>query len=316
MYNFKKIQPGNDVYSKVDNLNQSTVFITKQWLKFISETQNAEPIIIQINYKNIFVGYFIGLIIKKFGFNILGSPLPGWTTSYMGFSFHKSHHRAIDVLKPFSEYVFKHLKCIHFEIMDRNISEQDCIDSQFKYDLFSGYEVDLEGDDGSKSFYEIAFPILKKYNLSAIVFIDTNGIGKQRMSIENIKEISEYGIQVQSHSHSHLNHFRLSESQIAYEGEKSKDIIYNITGKEVNKYAFPHSPYSLKMCSILNELGYKSFFTSDYGTQTKKYDYSVSQRINIYKDRNIKYFLWFDKIVINRLKIELSKFRLRFSNKY
>ena len=144
MYNFKKIQFGNDVHSKIANLNQSNVFITKQWLKFISETQNAEPIIIQINYKNIFVGYFIGLIIKKFGFKILGSPLPGWTTSYMGFTFSRSDHRAIDVLEPFSNYVFNHLKCIHLEIMDRNISVQDCIDGRYKYDLFSGYEVDLE----------------------------------------------------------------------------------------------------------------------------------------------------------------------------
>ena len=137
-------------------------------------------------------------------------------------------------------------------------------------EISNNKNITITFDDGSKSFYEVAFPILKKYNLSAIVFIDTNGIGKQRMSIENIKEISEYGIQVQSHSHSHSNHFRLSESQIAYEGSKSKDIIYNITGKEVNKYAFPHSPYSLRMCEILNNLGYKSFFTSDYGTKTKK----------------------------------------------
>ena len=171
-------------------------------------------------------------------------------------------------------------------------------------------------DDGSKSFYEVAFPILKKYNLSAIVFIDTEGIGKKRMNPDQLKEISEYGIEVQSHSHSHRNHFLLSDDQIQNEGLRSKDIIYAITGKDVNKYAFPHSPYSLRMCEILNNLGYKSFFTSDYGTKTKKYNYSLSQRINIYKDKNLEYFLRADKIAINRLKIELSKFRLKFSKKY
>ena len=31
--------------------------------------------------------------------------------------------------------------------MDRNISIQDCIDGRYKYDLFSGYEVDLRYDE-------------------------------------------------------------------------------------------------------------------------------------------------------------------------
>ena len=31
--------------------------------------------------------------------------------------------------------------------MDRNISVQDCIDGRYKYDLFSGYEVDLRYDE-------------------------------------------------------------------------------------------------------------------------------------------------------------------------
>lgn len=32
------------------------------------------------------VGYFTGMIVRKIGLRILGSPFPGWSTDYMGLS--------------------------------------------------------------------------------------------------------------------------------------------------------------------------------------------------------------------------------------
>jgi CelD/BcsL family acetyltransferase involved in cellulose biosynthesis len=67
-----------------------TVFQTPAWLSFVARTQDAEPVVAALINGRETLGYFTGLIVRKFGFRILGSPFPGWTTSYMGLCLSKS----------------------------------------------------------------------------------------------------------------------------------------------------------------------------------------------------------------------------------
>jgi hypothetical protein len=53
------------------------VYQTLPWIKFVAFTQYAEPVIAVLSRHNETLGYFTGLIVKKFGFKILGSPFPG-----------------------------------------------------------------------------------------------------------------------------------------------------------------------------------------------------------------------------------------------
>ena len=138
-------------------------------------------------------------------------------------------------------------------------------------------------DDGSPSFYHVAFPIMQKYNVPAIIFVDTAEIGKSRMTADQIKKVSSAGFDIQSHSHNHQNHYHLTDEEIIEEGHISKDILEEITGKPVNKYAFPGGAYDLRCCDILNSLGYNEFYTSDYGTNKKIVEeYTVFNRIETY----------------------------------
>lgn len=57
--------------------SDANVFQTPAWLAFLAETQNAEPVLAALKDGNETVGYFTGLIIKKFGMKILGSPFRG-----------------------------------------------------------------------------------------------------------------------------------------------------------------------------------------------------------------------------------------------
>ena len=165
-------------------------------------------------------------------------------------------------------------------------------------------------DDGSPTIFEVAFPLLKQYKLNAIIFIDTAGLDKTRMSVSNVKEMSKEGITFQSHSNSHRNHYKLSEKEIIYEGQKSKEIIENITNETVDKYAFPGGAYSKNICDILSNVGYKDFFTSDYGLKTKVYPkYNIHDRINIHADKSLQYFIRKDIIFLNKRRTELSKIK-------
>ena len=125
-----------------------TVYQTKEWLAFVARAQNAEPVIASVNDSGTPIGRFTGLIIRKHGFRILGSPFPGWTTSYTGFNLPPSVSR-VDALRALEQFAFRALNCIHVEIMDRHITTEDLDAAGFQYDerRSTGFEIDLSRNE-------------------------------------------------------------------------------------------------------------------------------------------------------------------------
>ena len=131
----------------LEQFEDRTIFQTRDWLTFVEHTQNAEPVIAVIEDRDRQVGRFTGLIVKKYGLRILGSPFPGWTTSYMGFNLDPSVSRS-DALLALKDFAFRQLNCIHIEIMDRRIEKEDFQKAGFIFKIgTTGFEVDLSKDE-------------------------------------------------------------------------------------------------------------------------------------------------------------------------
>ncbi len=60
------------------------LFHTSAWLDFLKESQGGEIVQLTMEESGRTVGLFAGLEVRKGFFRILGSPLPGTTTEYMG----------------------------------------------------------------------------------------------------------------------------------------------------------------------------------------------------------------------------------------
>jgi hypothetical protein len=125
MLHLERIEPDNAVWREMDALPDRTVFQTPEWLAFIARTQRAEPVVAAVQDDGATVGYFTGLVGKRMGLRLLGSPGPGWSTWYMGFNLHKdvSRQAALQALLPFA---FKELGCQHLELGDREMALADC----------------------------------------------------------------------------------------------------------------------------------------------------------------------------------------------
>lgn len=105
-------------------------------------------------------------------------------------------------------------------------------------------------DDGYRSTYEFAFPILKKHGFPATVFLYSDFIGAgDALSWSQLREMVGSGlIEIQPHSKSHTNLvLRLpQESDGAYqqrlrtEMEKPGELIRQRLGREVYAYAYPY----------------------------------------------------------------------------
>ena len=131
-------------WDTLDKFKDRTIFQTKEWLQFVSTTQNADPVIAVIKEDNEIIGYFTGLIIKKLGVKILGSPFAGWNTNYMGFNFFNEVDKS-KVIQELQNFVFKYLNCQFIELVDTKLGIKDCIG--FDYKSMSGYEIDLRQDE-------------------------------------------------------------------------------------------------------------------------------------------------------------------------
>ena len=142
MVQFKRLTLEHVNWEELDRFGDRTVFETLPWLRFLEKTQHAETIVAAIEHSGKIAGYFTGLIVRKYGVKILGSPFRGWSTYYMGFNLLPEYNRR-EVLKAFPSFAFDQLKCHYFEIADLNFKEDDYADLGYTTKKINSYEIDL-----------------------------------------------------------------------------------------------------------------------------------------------------------------------------
>jgi hypothetical protein len=122
------------------------IFQTPEWLRFIADSQGAQPVILTVKDGSMPVGYFAGLIVRRAGLRILGSPFAGWTTPRMGIRLLPNVSRRAAV-KAVMEYAFEHLKCVHLELNDVNIPLEELAGLGFHRTVWHSYLLDLTQDE-------------------------------------------------------------------------------------------------------------------------------------------------------------------------
>jgi hypothetical protein len=134
--------PGDALFHDLDAFSDRVVFQTREWLRFVASTQRATPVICALNSGSTTVGYFTGLTVRRYGVPILGSPMRGWSTWYMGFNLHDGVPRdeAVRALLPFA---LGALGCWHVELGDRHLDPAAAARLEVGHDLQRRAEIDL-----------------------------------------------------------------------------------------------------------------------------------------------------------------------------
>lgn len=143
-YTFERLDArGEDWWTQINIQRAVTIYQTPAWLAFLSETQRGELVIAALKEGQATLGYFLGMIVRKFGLRILGSPFPGWSTSYMGYALSADVDRR-RMVQTLIEYAFDELGCVHLEMMDRNLTLRDLDGLGVEYRMLHGFEIDLQ----------------------------------------------------------------------------------------------------------------------------------------------------------------------------
>ncbi|MBQ8192747.1 MAG: polysaccharide deacetylase family protein [Bacilli bacterium] len=124
-------------------------------------------------------------------------------------------------------------------------------------------------DDGYQNNYEYAFPLLKKYNMNAVVFYIGEYAETEKsgfINLETIKQSKEEYPNIEFASHSFKRHNSIAENyeEVDYDIKQMKNII------DTKYFAYPHGEYTEEYIDALKDNGYVMAFTFGPGKEHRK----------------------------------------------
>ncbi len=138
-------------------------------------------------------------------------------------------------------------------------------------------------DDGFSSFYNNAWPILKKKKIPFILFVSTREVGSfNYMTWDQIREINkEEFVEIGNHSHTHEYLVDESNEFIKQDIEKSIAIFKKELGKNSDFFSYPFGEYSIEFKNLIKTLGFKYAFGQHSGVMDETKDFYELPRFPI-----------------------------------
>ena len=140
-------------------------------------------------------------------------------------------------------------------------------------------------DDGYVDNYTNAYPILKKYNLKATIFIVTGFVSSRKgyLTWDQLREMEQHGIMAQSHTVTHAPLPELPDERIREELVESKRTAEAELGHPIDFIAYPTGVHDLHIVGIAKEAGYKGGFTVKYGNVDRSSNVYAMERVPVFR---------------------------------
>jgi peptidoglycan/xylan/chitin deacetylase (PgdA/CDA1 family) len=137
-------------------------------------------------------------------------------------------------------------------------------------------------DDGCATDLLIAAPLLRERGFNGTSYVTVNHLGRRGyLTREQLRELSDLGFEVGSHSmtHRHLND--LGVDDLKFEIAESKLRLEEITGRRVAHFSCPGGRVNSLVKEIAKEAGYESVSTSRVGLNTPYTDRFALARVAV-----------------------------------
>jgi len=148
-------------------------------------------------------------------------------------------------------------------------------------------------DDGYKDNFLNAYPILKKYQMPATIFLVSKSVGKKEMlgtNELNLMKNNEIGFG--SHTVTHKVLLKIVTGTATEEITYSKKELERLLNQKIQFFAYPkgkRNHFNEQIKALVKESGYKAAFTTENGEISNKSDLFELKRIGI---RNCPLFVF------------------------
>ncbi len=140
-------------------------------------------------------------------------------------------------------------------------------------------QIILTFDDGYADNYRNAFPILKQYGITAVIYPVVGDLGKQQvvwpkndeqrpvdlMTENEIQEMSQAGIEFGSHLMNHIHLARQNPKAIREQLSRSKDVLEGLLDTPILSVAYPFGDYNSEVLEATAQVGYQYGVTTVSG---------------------------------------------------
>jgi peptidoglycan/xylan/chitin deacetylase (PgdA/CDA1 family) len=127
--------------------------------------------------------------------------------------------------------------------------------------------VALTFDDGGLDNYTVAFPILAERGLVGTFFVITKTVGGAgQMSWEQLREMAQAGMSIQSHSYSHPGLPGVSDERLRSELVDSRAAIEEQVGQPVYALSYPSGEHDSRVIEATKAAGYTMAVSTDKGS--------------------------------------------------
>jgi peptidoglycan/xylan/chitin deacetylase (PgdA/CDA1 family) len=146
-------------------------------------------------------------------------------------------------------------------------------------------------DDGNIDTYTTAFPIMKKYGFTGVIYIVGSYVGaEQYMTADQIKEMAAAGWEVGSHSMTHSDLTLIDPEKARYEIVNSKKHLEKMLGVPVNTIAYPFGNSTASLNDYAYGAGYIAGMSLGNGSSHGAGNLFVLQRLDVKGTYNLDQF--------------------------
>jgi len=166
-------------------------------------------------------------------------------------------------------------------------------------------------DDGMRSVYQNALPIIREHGVSAHMFLATDAVGSDRPWPRNaangptfdmlnwgeLGKLHEHGVLIESHTHTHPDMRALTAEQMEEECEKADDLIETRLGRRPVYFAYPFGFHNKPVRDFVRQR-YQGTVTTELRTLGRQENSAAIPRIDTYYLQSEMYIRNIDSLAI------------------
>jgi len=178
------------------------------------------------------------------------------------------------------EKQMRYLKDKHYQVITLDALMQGIKNGKH----FTHNTVVITIDDGHKSVYTYAYPVLKKYGFPATVFLASGLVNNKSDYIawEQVREMSRNNITFGAHTKTHIYLPPLKDkARLREEIFGSKKIIEEKIPEKADYFCYPTGGFTGEIVALVKEAGYKGACSTNRGEYGSATDIYMLNRISI-----------------------------------